>query len=100
MHLKLSTLNYYPYLNYSDESKSIKLSTSPVTVYTTNEPTLSIRKNHLGINSQDLSDEDLLKIIALSQGRSLITLKYELNELIFNLGQALVQNIILSDESD
>ena len=54
----------------------------------------------LGINSQDLSDTDLLKIIALSQGRSLITLKYELNELIFNLGQALVQNIILSDESD
>ena len=94
------SLSYYPYLNYSDESKSIKLSTSPVTVYTTNEPTLSIRKNHLGINSQDLSDEDLLKIIALSQGRSLITLKYELNELIFNLGQALVQNIILSDESD
>lgn len=94
------SLSYYPYLNYSDPSKSINLLTSPVTVYTTNEPTLSIRKNHLGINSQDLSDEDLLKIIALSQGRSLITLKYELNELIFNLGQALVQNIILSDESD
>ena len=94
------SLSYYPYLNYSDPSKSINLLTSPITVYTTNEPTLSIRKNHLGINSQDLSNDDLLKIIALSQGRSLITLKYELNELIFNLGQALVQNIILSDESD
>ena len=76
------------------------ISASQATVYTINEPTLSIRKNHLGVNSQDLSDEDLLKITALSQGRSLITLKYELNELIFNLGQALVQNIILSDESD
>ena len=94
------SLSYYPYLNYSDSSKSISLLASPITVYTINEPTLSIRKNHLGINSQDLSNEDLLKIIALSQGRSLITLKYELNELIFNLGQALVQNIILSDESD
>ncbi len=87
-------------LCYPDAYSSYFISAPQITVYTINEPTLSIRKNHLGINSQDLSDEDLLKIIALSQGRSLITLKYELNELIFNLGQALVQNIILSDESD
>ncbi len=85
---------------YPDAYFPYDISASQTTVYTINEPTLSIRKNHLGVNSQDLSDTDLLKIIALSQGRSLITLKYELNELIFNLGQALVQNIILSDESD
>ena len=88
-------IRYYP-----DAYAPYYISAPQATVYTINEPTLSIRKNHLGVNSQDLSDEDLLKIIALSQGRSLITLKYELNELIFNLGQALVQNIILSDESD
>lgn len=87
-------------LCYPDAYSSYFISAPQITVYTINEPTLSIRKNHLGVNSQDLSDTDLLKIIALSQGRSLITLKYELNELIFNLGQALVQNIILSDESD
>lgn len=87
-------------LCYPDAYSSYFISAQQATVYTINEPTLSIRKNHLGVNSQDLSDTDLLKIIALSQGRSLITLKYELNELIFNLGQALVQNIILSDESD
>lgn len=87
-------------LCYPDAYSSYFISAPQITVYTINEPTLSIRKNHLGVNSQDLSDSDLLKIIALSQGRSLITLKYELNELIFNLGQALVQNIILSDESD
>ena len=85
---------------YPDAYFPYDISASQTTVYTINEPTLSIRKNHLGVNSQDLTDADLLKIIALSQGRSLITLKYELNELIFNLGQALVQNIILSDESD
>ena len=88
-------IQYYP-----DAYTPYYISASQTTVYTINEPTLSIRKNYLGINSQDLSNDDLLKIIALSQGRSLITLKYELNELIFNLGQALVQNIILSDESD
>lgn len=88
-------IRYYP-----DAYSPYYISAPQITVYTINEPTLSIRKNHLGVNSQDLSDTDLLKIIALSQGRSLITLKYELNELIFNLGQALVQNIILSDESD
>ena len=87
-------------LCYPDAYSSYFISAQQATVYTINEPTLSIRKNHLGVNSQDLSDTDLLKIIALSQGRSLITLKYELNELIFDLGQALVQNIILSDESD
>ena len=85
---------------YPDAYSPYYISAPQATVYTINEPTLSIRKNHLGVNSQDLTDADLLKIIALSQGRSLITLKYELNELIFNLGQALVQNIILSDESD
>lgn len=88
-------IRYYP-----DAYSPYYISAPQATVYTINEPTLSIRKNHLGVNSQDLTDADLLKIIALSQGRSLITLKYELNELIFNLGQALVQNIILSDESD
>ena len=87
-------------LCYPDAYSSYFISAPQATVYTINEPTLSIRKNYLGVNSQDLSDTDLLKINALSQGRSLITLKYELNELIFNLGQALVQNIILSDESD
>lgn len=87
-------------LCYPDAYSSYFISAQQATVYTINEPTLSIRKNYLGVNSQDLTDTDLLKIIALSQGRSLITLKYELNELIFNLGQALVQNIILSDESD
>ena len=88
-------------LCYPDAYSSYFISAQQATVYTINEPTLSIRKNYLGVNSQDLENDDLLKINALSKDRNLITLQYgDSNKLIINLWTARVENIILSDISD